>query len=87
MGRKMSVFSRIALIGFGEVGQTLGADLLAACVHVSAYDILFDRSDSAPSRATQTIAVRRAASAADAVRDAELVISAVTAAAHFDAAR
>lgn len=83
----MSAFSHIALIGFGEVGQTLGADLLAAGVQVCAYDILFDRSDSAPSRTAQTIPVRRAVSAADAVRDAELVISAVTAAADLDAAR
>ena len=39
----MGRFSRVALIGFGEVGQTLGADLLAAGADVTAFDILFAR--------------------------------------------
>ncbi len=34
-------FSRVALIGFGEVGQTLGADLVAAGCRISAFDPLF----------------------------------------------
>ncbi len=34
-------FTRIALIGFGEVGQTIGADLLASGASVTAYDPLF----------------------------------------------
>ena len=56
----MAAFSRVALIGFGEVGQTLAADLIKAGAEVSAYDILFDAPDSAPSRAARTIAVRKA---------------------------
>jgi 3-hydroxyisobutyrate dehydrogenase-like beta-hydroxyacid dehydrogenase len=83
----MPAFSRVALIGFGEVGQTLGADLIAAGAAVTAYDIVFANADSAPSRALPKVAVRAATSAFDAVTDADLVISAVTAAADVDAAR
>ena len=82
----MTAFTRVALIGFGEVGQTLGADLLKAGVQVSAYDILFASAESPPSRATRTIAIRRANSPSDAIANAELVISAVTAASDVDAA-
>jgi len=83
----MTAFSRVALIGFGEVGQTLAGELLKARVDVSAYDILFDAPDSAPSRAVRTIAVRKAQSATGAIANAELIISAVTAASDVDAAR
>ena len=83
----MPGFSRIALIGFGEVGQTLGADLLAAGASVTAFDILFTKAGSAPSRVHSKIAVRAAMSAADAVKDAELIIAAVTAASDLDAAQ
>jgi 3-hydroxyisobutyrate dehydrogenase-like beta-hydroxyacid dehydrogenase len=83
----MAGFSRVALIGFGEVGQTLGADLLKAGVQVSAYDVLFAKPDSIPSHARTGVPVRGAASATDAVKDAELVISAVTAASDVDAAK
>jgi len=83
----MTGFSRIALIGFGEVGQTLAADLIAAGAAVSAFDILFAQKDSVPARALEKIPVRKAASAADAVNGVELVISAVTAASDLDAAR
>src|SRR5262245_2255793 len=83
----MPGFSRVALIGFGEVGQTLGADLVTAGANVSAYDVLFSEGDSVPSRALARVPVRAAASAGDAVKDAELVISAVTAAADVEAAR
>ena len=83
----MAAFSRVTLIGFGEVGQTLGADLLAAGAQVTAFDILFAKSDSIPSRALAKIKVKAAKSAADAVADAELVISAVTAASDVEAAR
>jgi 3-hydroxyisobutyrate dehydrogenase-like beta-hydroxyacid dehydrogenase len=83
----MTAFARVALIGFGEVGQTLAADLLAQSVAVSAYDVLFPQADSAPVRALKTIPVRAARSAADAAAGAELVISAVTAASDLEAAR
>ena len=80
-------FSHVALIGFGEVGQTLGADLIAAGCRVSAYDSLFADAASGPSLALGPIAVVRTESPALAVGDAGLVISAVTAASDLDAAR
>lgn len=79
-------FSRIALIGFGEVGQTLGADLLAAGCRVSAFDPLFAVPQSAPSRALSSIPIAAAENPSAAVLEAELVISAVTAASDVDAA-
>ena len=83
----MGGFSGVTLIGFGEVGQTLGADLLAAGAEVAAYYILFANEDSAPSRALSRIPVRAAANPTDAVRDAELIVCAVTAASDLEAAR
>jgi 3-hydroxyisobutyrate dehydrogenase-like beta-hydroxyacid dehydrogenase len=83
----MAAFSRVALIGFSEVGQTLAADLLKARVEVSAYDILFDPPDSVPSRAVRAAAVRKGKDASDAIANAELIVSAVTAASDVDAAR
>ena len=83
----MAAFSRVALIGFGEVGQTLGADLLAAGADVAAFDILVAKADSAPSRALSKIAVRTARDARDAVKDVDLVIAAVTAASDLEAAQ
>ena len=80
-------FSRVALIGFGEVGQTLGADLLASGVSVTAYDPLFANSDSVPSRALAKIHVAAEKTAPAAAGHAELVISAVTAASDIEAAR
>lgn len=80
-------FFRVALIGFGEVGQTLGADLIAAGCSVSAYDPLFAESDSKPSIGLRRISIVAANHPAAAVSDAELVISAVTAASDVDAAR
>lgn len=83
----MSGFFRIALIGFGEVGQILAEDLTAAGISdISVYDIQFDRPQSIPSRAVATHKVRTAANATDAVRDAELILCAVTAASDLDAA-
>ena len=80
-------FSRVALIGFGEVGQTLGADLLAAGCQVAAHDSLFSDPASGPSLSLHKIRVQAAANAALAVAEAELVISAVTAASDIDAAQ
>lgn len=83
----VTVFSRIALIGFGEVGQTLGADLLAAGCTVSAFDPLFEDATSGPSRGLRPTPVMAAKNPEAAVRDCDLVISAVTAASDLDAAR
>jgi 3-hydroxyisobutyrate dehydrogenase-like beta-hydroxyacid dehydrogenase len=70
---------RFAIIGFGEVGQILGQDLLAAgCEPSGVWDLKFDRPDSIPSLAAAG-PWRAAVSAHDAVGGASLVISAVTA--------
>ena len=79
---------RIALIGFGEVGQTLAADLArVGAPDIAVWDTAFDQVDSLPSRALAEHRVRAASGAADAVRGAQLVISAVTAAQDQEAAR
>lgn len=70
---------RVALIGLGEVGGLL-ADELAARAALSAYDVKFEDLASAPSRKVRAQSIRRGGDHADAVRDAEIVISAVTAA-------
>ncbi|MCJ9427761.1 NAD(P)-dependent oxidoreductase [Kordiimonas marina] len=72
----------VALIGFGEVGQTLAEDFLASgSVSVAAWDIKFPDADSIPSRALKRLSgVKGCGSASDAVKDADIVISAVTAA-------
>jgi 3-hydroxyisobutyrate dehydrogenase-like beta-hydroxyacid dehydrogenase len=80
------VISRIALIGFGEVGQTLAQDL-AGRAAISAWDIQFAERESLPCRALGRHQVRAGTSAPDAVADAELVISAVTADQDLVAAR
>ena len=84
----MTPFARIALIGFGEVGQILADDLLKAGVtQISAFDVLFGRADSIPSKAAAQRPVVKAADAASAVRDCELVLCAVTAASDLAAAQ
>ena len=69
------------LLGFGEVGQALAVDLGARGVsHLAAWDILFRGPRTARrSRALAAKASAAGASLADAVCDADLVISAVTA--------
>jgi len=74
----VTAFSRIALIGFGEVGQTLAQDL-AGKAALSTWDVAFADPESLPSRALERHQVRVGRNAPDAVSDAELVISAVTA--------
>jgi len=83
----MSAFRKIALIGFGEVGRTLAEDLAKAGAELAAFDVLFSDPDSVPSKAVAQTAVRAAGDAHGAIRDAALVISAVTAASDVDAAR
>src|SRR5262249_54213920 len=70
---------RIAFIGFGEAGQAIAAGLHDAdAAEMTAWDILFPQSvGNKLRRAADASGVRCAASAADAVRQAELVISAV----------
>ena len=72
---------RIALIGYGEVGQILAADLHAAGARdVVLWDRLFPTAASAPSRAAAASKAQVANSMAAALERRSLVISAVTAA-------
>jgi len=80
--------SRIALLGFGEVGQILGEDLAAIGVdEIAAWDIKFEDAGSGPSRALTGNYVTAGANARNAIQGADLVISAVTAAQTVDAAK
>ena len=70
----------VALIGYGEVGRILGEDLRAAGQTVTAFDLKLDSDEGERLRAhARAHAVTLAGSHAEAVRSAELVISAVTA--------
>jgi 3-hydroxyisobutyrate dehydrogenase-like beta-hydroxyacid dehydrogenase len=79
----------ISFIGFGEAGQALASGLReAGAGRMSAWDILFPQAAGERlQRAGEAVGVRCASSAADAVREAQIVISAVTAAASVEAAR
>jgi 3-hydroxyisobutyrate dehydrogenase-like beta-hydroxyacid dehydrogenase len=80
---------QVALIGFGEVGAIFGRDLAAAGIQVSVFDILFN---SAPSRAPMIAKAKNANvkvcnSLEEAIRSADLVISAVTSSAATSVAK
>ncbi len=77
----------IAFIGFGEAGQAIAAGLRETGVAtMAAWDILFPQvKGDTLKQAADAIGVRRANSAADAVRDADMIISAVTAASSVEA--
>lgn len=75
---------RIALIGFGEVGHILAQDL--AGHELSVFDILFADHHSWPFVSAGALGLHPAASATEAVKGAELIISAVTAANDLQAA-
>src|SRR5262245_32644292 len=79
---------RVCFIGFGEAGQALAAGLRDAGVSaLRAWDILFPLPAGEGLRAAAThIGVREGSSAADVVKDADLIVSAVTAASSLDAA-
>lgn len=74
----------ISLIGFGEVGQTLAADISPHAA-LCAFDVLFADPASAPSRAEAP--VTKMSSAAEAAKGADIVICAVTAAQTLNAAQ
>jgi 3-hydroxyisobutyrate dehydrogenase-like beta-hydroxyacid dehydrogenase len=79
----------LSFIGFGEAGQAIAAGLRDACTveKIAAWDLLFPQAEGGKLKAAaDTIGVRCASSAADAVRDADMIISAVTAASSVDAA-
>ena len=80
---------RLAFIGFGEAGQAMAAGLREDGIEqVAAWDILFPTRDGERLRdAGEKIGARLASSAADAVRDTDVIISAVTAASSLEAAQ
>jgi 3-hydroxyisobutyrate dehydrogenase-like beta-hydroxyacid dehydrogenase len=79
---------QIALIGYGEVGRILAEDLRARDHAVRAYDIALASKDGEAMREhARSSGVLFAESHADAVRRAELVVSAVTASQTVPAAR
>ncbi len=79
----------ISFIGFGEAGEAIAAGLReAGAGGMSAWDILFSQSGGERLRqAANASSVRCATSAADAVQNADIVISAVTAASSTGAAQ
>ena len=80
---------RIALVGFGEAGGILGQDFAKLRVAVTTYDILLDSPESrdAMLAKARNSGVEARGSLAESLRDAELVISAVTATSDLDVAR
>jgi 3-hydroxyisobutyrate dehydrogenase-like beta-hydroxyacid dehydrogenase len=79
------MISRIGLIGFGEVGQMLAGNL-AHKTQIMVWDTALVDAASIPSLALEKYPVSAGASAPDAVRGAQLIISAVTAAQDLNAA-
>jgi 3-hydroxyisobutyrate dehydrogenase-like beta-hydroxyacid dehydrogenase len=79
----------IAFIGFGEAGQAIAAGLREAGIdRIAAWDILFPKpAGEKLKEAGDAIGVHSATSAAEAIRGADMIISAVTAASSVDAAR
>jgi 3-hydroxyisobutyrate dehydrogenase-like beta-hydroxyacid dehydrogenase len=79
---------RVAIVGFGEAGSILGADLVLAGCDVVTYDILLDEPHTAAAiRAkAEQARVRTAGTLAEAVTNADLIISAVTASSSGDVA-
>jgi len=79
----------VALIGFGEFGGIFGSDLARTAVPVYVFDILLDSGQSRAAMLAKAKAagVRACASLEEAIRGADLVISAVTCSAAADVAR
>jgi 3-hydroxyisobutyrate dehydrogenase-like beta-hydroxyacid dehydrogenase len=80
---------RIAFIGFGEAGQTIGRGLLGdSKPALRAYDILFGQPAGAPlEKAARELGVALARDHVEAVREADLVMLTVTASSSLEAAR
>jgi len=80
---------RLCFIGFGEAGQAVASGLREAGVeHIAAWDILFPQDNgSALKQAGEKMGARLADSAADAVANSDIIVSAVTAGSSIDAAK
>jgi 3-hydroxyisobutyrate dehydrogenase-like beta-hydroxyacid dehydrogenase len=80
---------RVSFIGFGEAGQAIAAGLREAGIErVAAWDILFPVAEGARLKAAgEAIGVRLVNSAADAVAETDMIVSAVTAASSAEAAQ
>ena len=85
---------RIAFLGFGEAGQAIAEGLREeglrdeGVTQITVFDILFgDAAGASLIEAANKAGIRVAASAADAVKDAQWVIAAVTAASSLEAAQ
>lgn len=80
---------RVSFIGFGEAGQAVASGLRDAGIEqIAAWDILFPVEAGAKLKAAgEKFGVRLAKSAADAVAETDMIISAVTAASSLEAAR
>ena len=79
---------RIAFIGFGEAGQAIASGLSESGIgEIAAWDILFPSAEGAKLRAAgEKMGVKLAHSAAGAVAQADVIVSAVTAASSYEAA-
>src|SRR5512135_3353882 len=79
---------RVSFIGFGEAGQAIASGLRESGIErIAAWDILFPQPEGVQLKAAgEKSGVRLASSAADAVAQTDMVISAVTAASSLDAA-
>jgi len=80
---------RVSFIGFGEAGQAIASGLRETGIErMAAWDILFpEQTGTKLKQAAEGMGVRVAASARDAARETDMIISAVTAASSVDAAR
>jgi 3-hydroxyisobutyrate dehydrogenase-like beta-hydroxyacid dehydrogenase len=90
MGLMQNGKPTLCFIGFGEAGQAIAAGLRDAGTAgpMSAWDILFPQPEGAKLvKAAAAIGIRCASSAADAARDADVIVAAVTAASSVDAAK
>ena len=79
---------QVGLVGYGEVGRILAEDLRKDGVRVSAYDIKLDGAQARPLQDHAAgIGVTLAASHADLAREADFIVSAVTASQAVSVAR
>jgi 3-hydroxyisobutyrate dehydrogenase-like beta-hydroxyacid dehydrogenase len=83
------MLKRIAIIGFGEVGGIFGKDFAKQGIEVSVFDTLLDsKRHRQPMLAkARSCRVRAEDTLSDCLREAEVVISAVTASSALDVAR